>query len=61
MNGECKIVVVGSGAVGKTCLIHCYVNESFPDGYVPTVFDAHRGTLTFQSVQRTLIIWDTAG
>ncbi len=46
-----KIVVIGDGAVGKTCLIkrypnlliRCsYVNDQFPEEYVPTVLDCYR-------------------
>ena len=58
---EIKIVVVGDGAVGKTCLISCYVNNSFPAEHVPTVFDAHRGQINFKDQARKIIIWDTAG
>jgi GTPase SAR1 family protein len=31
-----KIVVVGDGAVGKTCLLFVFAEEKFPTDYVPT-------------------------
>ena len=38
---EIKIVVVGDGAVGKTCLLQVFVSGTFPDGYTPTIFESH--------------------
>ena len=31
-----KLVIVGNGAVGKTCLLYAYKNKVFIDEYVPS-------------------------
>ena len=37
-----KMVAVGDGAVGKTCLLNVFVNNGeFPDTYEPTIFENH--------------------
>ena len=58
---EIKVVVVGDGAVGKSCMIICYTEDEFPEKYVPTVFDAHRGKMNYEGKELDLHIWDTAG
>ena len=61
MSNEVKVVVVGDGAVGKTCMIICYIKDEFPTGYTPTVFDAHKGNMDFDGREVALHVWDTAG
>nr|NP_001335960.1 Rac and Cdc42-like 2 protein [Ciona intestinalis]XP_026691556.1 rac and Cdc42-like 2 protein isoform X1 [Ciona intestinalis]CAD48481.1 Rcl2 protein [Ciona intestinalis] len=56
-----KIVVVGDGAVGKTCMCITYANGVFPSDYVPTIFDNYAATSTFEGISYNLALWDTAG
>nr|XP_020652524.1 rho-related GTP-binding protein RhoQ [Pogona vitticeps] len=56
-----KCVVVGDGAVGKTCLLMSYANDAFPEEYVPTVFDHYAVSVTVDGMQYLLGLYDTAG
>lgn len=56
-----KLVIVGDGACGKTCLLIVFCNGKFPEVYVPTVFENYVATLTVDNKTVELALWDTAG
>lgn len=60
-----KVVAIGDGLVGKTCLLHVYQTNKFPDIYVPTVFDTYNKEVSIEidgkQLKGNLILYDTAG
>ena len=57
-----KVVLIGDGACGKTCLLEVFKSNSFPKEYIPTVVDNFIKVVEFEKDKSvSLALWDTAG
>lgn len=59
-----KLVIVGDGACGKTCLLIVFSKDQFPEVYVPTVFENYIADIEVDGkqvctsdVQRCAQVW----
>ena len=55
-----KLVIVGDGACGKTCLLIVFSKDQFPEVYVPTVFENYVADIEVDGKTVELALWDTA-
>ncbi|CDO52411.1 hypothetical protein DV451_002308 [Geotrichum candidum] len=56
-----KLVIVGDGACGKTCLLIVFSKGTFPQVYLPTVFENYVSDVEVDGRRVELALWDTAG
>ncbi|CAN6659670.1 GTP-binding protein Rho1p [Trichomonascus vanleenenianus] len=56
-----KLVIVGDGSCGKTCLLIVFSKGTFPEVYVPTVFENYVSDVEVDGRRVELALWDTAG
>jgi GTPase KRas protein len=61
MTSEYKIVVVGTGGVGKSSLTIQLINHHFMEDYDPTIEDSYRMQVAIDGITCLLDILDTAG
>ncbi|XP_076692084.1 ras-like GTP-binding protein Rho1 isoform X4 [Callospermophilus lateralis] len=52
-----KLVIVGDGACGKTCLLIVFSKDQFPEAYMPTVFENYVADIEVDGKQR---VWKTS-
>ncbi|XP_062259130.1 rho-related GTP-binding protein RhoE-like [Platichthys flesus] len=58
---QCKLVVVGDSQCGKSALLSVFAKDSFPECYVPTVFENYSASFDLDLQRVELRLWDTSG
>eukprot|EP00492_Amphilonche_elongata_P004551 TRINITY_DN4926_c0_g1_i1.p2 TRINITY_DN4926_c0_g1~~TRINITY_DN4926_c0_g1_i1.p2 ORF type:complete len:68 (-),score=7.52 TRINITY_DN4926_c0_g1_i1:323-526(-) len=56
-----RIVVLGSGGVGKSALTLRLISDEFAEEYDPTIEDSYRKQVTIDGIPALLDVLDTAG
>jgi len=59
--GMYRLVLVGLGGVGKSCLTIRFISQRFVEEYDPTLEDSYRKHVTVDKQECMLDIFDTAG
>jgi small GTP-binding protein len=54
-----KIVVVGDGACGKTCLCIVFNKGEFPTVHIPTILETSVTNIELDGKNIELLLWDT--
>ncbi|XP_075430188.1 transforming protein RhoA-like [Ascaphus truei] len=56
-----RLVIVGDGACGKTCLLIVFSKDEFPESYIPTLFEYYVADIEVDGKRVELILWDPPG
>ena len=58
-----KVILIGEGGVGKTCLIQQYTNKEFTEEHIATMSAGDKSFKEVKVGEKTvkLEIWDTVG
>ena len=51
-----KLVIVGDGGCGKTCLLIVFSKDQFPEVYIPTVFENYVADIEVDGKQAGVVI-----
>ena len=58
---DLKLVTLGDGAVGKTCMLIVFSGHPFPTVYIPTVFENYPVRVMQDEKAYRLGLYDTGG
>ncbi|XP_062871046.1 rho family GTPase 1a [Trichomycterus rosablanca] len=58
---RCKLVLVGDVQCGKTAMLQVLAKDSYPETYIPTVFENYTAGLDIDDQHIELSLWDTSG
>lgn len=61
MSNTYRVVLVGVGGVGKSCLTIQFISDKFVEDYDPTLEDSYRKQISVDDEEVLLDIFDTAG
>ncbi|XP_075430207.1 transforming protein RhoA-like isoform X2 [Ascaphus truei] len=56
-----RLVIVGDGACGKTCLLIVFSRNQFPESHIPTVFEYYVEDIKVDVTRVELVLWDPPG
>ncbi|XP_063932748.1 ras-like GTP-binding protein rhoA [Zophobas morio] len=61
MSIQKKLIIVGDGDCGKTCLLIAFAKGTFDSKYRPTVFENYVADIEVDGKNIELSLWDTSG